>query len=312
MNVVAPAYKEPIFENVYVGESFGPVALDLDAFFLKSYAYATDDYTGMRIVDGTIEPVGWAPGAAIVSELMLVFLTIYDPDKVVGLHQKEEAEHFKPVPVGSRLMLTGRYVDKYQRRGKGYVVLESEARDESGGLVVRQRSTEIMRVPEGVEVGTGAAEPERRISPRPLPTGGYAAGIDRGAPVGTALKPLVKSVRQAQMSVFSGAEIHKQGIHTVRSIARKAGLRDCIAQGMMESCWASEFLTRAFGEAFLESGRHFTTFLSPVYPKDTIAVAGVVSAIQESADGRRVEVEYWLQNQDGMTTAVGVGSAIVS
>src|SRR3546814_9190249 len=101
------------------------------------------------------------------------------------------------------------------------------------------------------------------------------------------------------MSVFSGAEIHKQGIHTVRAIARKAGLRDCIAQGMMESCWASEYLTRLFGEAFLRSGRHFTTYLSPVYPHDTITVEGIVSAVESGEDGPRTEVEYWLNNQDG-------------
>src|SRR3546814_18488381 len=90
-------YKEPTFENVYVGESFGPVELTLDPFFLKSYAYATDDYTGMRVVDGAIEPYGHVPGAAIVSELLLLFLTVYDPDGVEGLHQKEEAEYFKQI-----------------------------------------------------------------------------------------------------------------------------------------------------------------------------------------------------------------------
>src|SRR3546814_3781599 len=89
----------------------------------------------MPVGDGAIEPYGHVPGAAIVSELMLLFLTVYDPDGVVGLHQKEEAEYFNPVPVGSRLSMTGKYVEKYQKRGKGYVVLECEARDEAGDLV---------------------------------------------------------------------------------------------------------------------------------------------------------------------------------
>ena len=184
-------------------------------------------------------------------------------------------------------------------------MLEADARDAGGALVVRQRSTEVMRVPEGLEVGTGAATPERRISPRPL-AGPAVERVTRGTPIGTALTPLVKRVRQAQMSVFSGAEIHKQGIHTVRAIARSAGLKDCIAQGMMESCWASEFLTRAFGEAFLATGRHNTTYLSPVYPHDTITCEGVVTGI----DGERIEGEYWMRNQDGIVTAVGWGSAV--
>lgn len=298
-------YKEPVYENVEVGERFGPTELILDEFFLKSYAYATDDYTGMRIEDGATVPGDFVPGAAIVSELMLVFLLVYHPDKVVGLHQREEGEHFRLVRPGERLTLTGEYVAKYEKRGKGYVVLSAEARDESGALVVRQRSTEVMRVPEGVKVGTGAATPERSVVPRTL-AGLRTGKIVRGTAVGTALKPLVKRVRQAQMSVFSGAEIHKQGIHTVRSIARSAGLKDCIAQGMMESCWASEFLTRAFGEAFLASGRHNTTYLSPVYPHDTITCEGIVTGV----DGDRIEAEYWMRNQDGVVTAVGLGSAV--
>lgn len=302
-------YKDPVYENVAVGETFGPTELVLDEFFLKSYAYSTDDYTCMRILDGAIVPGDFVPGAAIVSELMLVFLLVYHPDKVVGLHQREEGEHFRPVRPGERLTLTGKYVAKYEKRGKGYVMLEAEARDESGVLVVRQRSTEVMRVPEGVKVGTGGGTPERRISPRPL-AAPPAARIVRGTAVGTALTPLVKRVRQAQMSVFSGAEIHKQGIHTVRAIARSAGLKDCIAQGMMESCWASEFLTRAFGEAFLASGRHNTTYLSPVYPHDTITCEGVVTGIAATPDGERIEAEYWMRNQDGIVTAVGWGSAV--
>lgn len=303
-------YKDPVYENVEVGETFGPTELMLDDFFLKSYAYATDDFSGMRIEDGAIIPGDVVPGAAIVSELMLVFLLVYHPDKVVGLHQREEAEYFGRVRPGERLTLTGKYIAKYEKRGKGYVVLESEARDASGKLVVRQRSTEVMRVPDGVQVGTGAATPERRVTPRLL-AGAPAERLSRRTPAGTPLKPLVKKVRQAQMSVFSGAEIHKQGIHTVRSIARSAGLRDCIAQGMMESCWASEFLTRAFGEAFLESGRHSTTYLSPVYPHDTIICEGIVTGIEPTPEGDRIEAEYWLRNQDGTITAVGWGSAAV-
>jgi len=304
----AQKYKEPTFENVEVGETFGPVTLKTDDFFLKSYAYATDDYSAVEIVDGQVRATGFVPGAAIVSELMLVFLTVYDPDGVVGLHQKEEAEYFAPVPVGTTLTLTGRYIDKYERRGKGYCVLEAEARDESGRLVVRQRSTEIMRIPEGISVGTGSGEPDRRITPVPLDDARQSR-ITAETPVGTSLVPLVKHVRQAQMSVFSGAEIHKQGIHTVRSIAQKAGLKDCLAQGMMESCWASEYLTRLFGEAFLANGRHFTTYLSPVYAHDAITIEGRVSERTAEENGQRVEVEYWLKNQDGVVTAVGFGSA---
>jgi len=302
-------FKDPTYENVYIGETFGPVELVVDDFFLRSYAYALDDYSGMEIVDGMAQPVGYVPPHMIVSDLMQIFLTVYDRDKVVGLHQKEEVIHYKPVPVGAKLTLTGTYTDKYMKRGKGYTVLESIARDEQGDVVVLQRSTEVMRIPEGTKVGTGSAEPDRRVSPRGL-SSDRVDRISANTPVGTALRPLTKQVRQAQMSVFTGVEFHKQGIHTNLEIARRAGLRDCIAQGMMESCWASQYLSALFGESFLSTGRHFSTYLTPIYPKDVITIEGVVTSSEPDEGGRRVEVEYWLTNQDGQTTAVGYGSAL--
>lgn len=303
-----PTFKDPTYENVYIGESFGPVELVLDDFFLRSYAYALDDYSGMKIVDGIAKPVGYVPPHMIVSDLMQIFLTVYDRDKVVGLHQKEEVIHYKPVPVGAKLTLTGTYVDKYMKRGKGYTVLESIARDDEGDIVILQRSTEVMRIPDGIRVGTGLAEPDRRVTPRELPVE-RADRIIAAAPVGTALRALTKQVRQAQMSVFTGIEFHKQGIHTNLKIAKQAGLRDCIAQGMMESCWVSQYLTSLFGERFLSTGRHFSTYLTPIYPKDIVTIEGVVTNREPERGGTRVEVEYWLTNQSGQTTAVGYGSA---
>ena len=308
--MTAQTFKDPTYDIVYIGESFGQVELVLDDFFLRSYAYALDDYSGMDVVDGALKPVGHVPPHMIVSDLMQIFLTVYDRDKVVGLHQKEEVIHYKPVPVGAKLTLTGTYVDKYMRRGKGYTVLESVARDEAGDIVVLQRSTEVMRIPEGVKVGTGTAEPERRVNPRALPAA-RAATISADTAIGTALRPMIKQVRQAQMSVFTGAEFHKQGIHTNLENARKAGLRDCIAQCMMESCWASQYLASLFGESFLSTGRHFSTYLTPIYPKDVVTVEGVVASRAEEAGRTRIEVEYWLTNQDGQITAVGYGSALL-
>jgi acyl dehydratase len=308
--MTAPTFKDPTYENVYIGETFGPVELVVDDFFLRSYAYALDDYSGMEIVDGALKPVGHVPPHMIVSDLMQIFLTVYDRDKVVGLHQKEEVIHYKPVPVGAKLTLTGTYVDKYMKRGKGYTVLESVARDEAGEIVVLQRSTEVMRIPDGVKVGTGLAEPERRVSPREL-SAERTSRISRETPLGTALRPLVKEVRQAQMSVFTGAEFHKQGIHTNLDIAKKAGLRDCIAQGMMESCWASQYLTNLFGGSFLSTGRHFCTYLTPIYPRDLIKLEGVVTDRSEELGRVRIEVEFWLTNQSGETTAVGYGSSLL-
>lgn len=309
--MTATPLKDPTYENVYVGEEFGPLELATDEYFLRSYAYALDDYTGMVVEDGKLRPLDFVPPHVIAAELSQIFCnTVYDRDKVVGLHQKEEVEHHKAVKPGTKLTLTGTYTGKYMKRGKGYTVLESIARDEDGDVVVVQRSTEVMRIPDGIKVGTSSAEPERRVSAREL-SGERVSVIGKDTPVDTPLVATEKCIRQAQMSVFTGAEVHKQGIHTSREIAHKAGLKDCLAQGMMESCWVSQYLYQRFGSSFLKTGKHFVTYLNPVYARDVITIEGVVTENVETSDGRKVEVEIWLTNQRGETTAVGYGSAIL-
>src|SRR3546814_13839558 len=99
-------YKEPTFENVYVGESFGPVELTLDPFFFKSYDYDTDDYTGMRVVDGEIEHYSHEHSAAIVAAQLLLFLTVYDPAGVGVVHERAAAANFTPGHGGGRQTMT--------------------------------------------------------------------------------------------------------------------------------------------------------------------------------------------------------------
>lgn len=297
--------KEPLFEGVEKGERFGPIELELDDHYLNAYAFSVDDF-------GFLKNGGPVPAGAIVKELMLVFISKYDCNKIVGLHQKEEARCFKPVMPGARLTLSGEYVDKYHKRGKGYVVLNAEARDQDGDLVMSQQSTEVMRIPDGVQLGTASAVPERRVAGvwptdrRPVET------IGAGISVGTPIAPMVKTVYQDQISIFSGVEWHRQNIHTNLQIAKAAGFRDTIAQGMMEACWTSEFLTRAFGDGWLSNGWYRVAFLNPVFAKDVLTCKGVVSDIKEKNGGREVEVEVWVENEQGQMTAAGWGTGLVA
>lgn len=299
------ALKEPVFEAVEVDETFGPIELVLDDHYLKSYAFAVDD-SGF-LSDG--QPV---PAGAIVKELMLVFLSKYDCNKIVGLHQKEEARCHKPVYPGARLTLTGSYIDKYQKRGKGYVVLEAEARDEAGDLVMIQRSTEVMRIPEGVRLGAASASPERRVAglwPTDCPP---AERVRADLAVGTPLAPMEKTVFQDQMSVFSGAEWHRRNIHTSLDVATSAGFPGTIAQGMMEACWTSEYLTRVFGPEWLSNGWYQVVFLNPVFAGDTLTCKGVVCDVRDTDAKREIEVELWFENEDGKMTAAGWGTGKVA
>jgi acyl dehydratase len=306
--------REPTYEAVILGEEIGPVEVVADEHYLRQGSFALDDYSKWYTEDSA-SGQRLVPSTAVLRDLVAHFCTVYDPSRVVGLHQKEEAWFAKPIPLGTHMVYTGRYTDKYERRGKGYTVFESEARDASdNALLVRQISTEIMRIPEHVELGAASASP---------PVDGQVKGVwpDDVSPVqhaamslrpGTPIAPLTKTAHQDQMAVFSGINKHWSNIHTDYAIASGAGFRDTLAQGAMETCWLSEMLARFFGQSWLETGWIKNAYLKPVFRGDTIICRGVVKAVDHSKPRPIIELEVWATNQDGAMTAAGWASAAVS
>jgi hypothetical protein len=61
-----------------------------------------------------------------------------------GLHAKMEFEFVEPIRPGMRARSRGRVVDKYERRGKPYMVTEFTTEDETGAVLVRGRFTQML------------------------------------------------------------------------------------------------------------------------------------------------------------------------
>jgi 3-hydroxybutyryl-CoA dehydratase len=61
-----------------------------------------------------------------------------------GLHAKMEFEFVEPIRVGVRARSRGRVIDKYERRGKPYMVTEFTTEDENGRVLVRGRFTQML------------------------------------------------------------------------------------------------------------------------------------------------------------------------
>jgi hypothetical protein len=55
-----------------------------------------------------------------------------------------EFEFHEPIRPGVRARSRGRVVDKYERRGKPYMVTEFETADEDGTVLVRGRFTQML------------------------------------------------------------------------------------------------------------------------------------------------------------------------
>ena len=125
---------------------------------------------------------------------------------------------------------------------------------------------------------------------------------------------VTKHITQQVIDQFEACGIlDRQNIHNDPELAAKRlGTTYAIASGRMSITYASECLRKFFGpEVFNHTGSVNLKFLRPVKDGDSVTVTGSVIDRQAVEQGTQVTVELKCTNQNGDTTAVGQGTAIV-
>ena len=82
------------------------------------------------------------------------------------VHARQETEFINPLPLGKPARITTKIVDKYVKRGKGYVVIESLIVDEDGVEIMRSRNHAMIddeRVAEAKKYGLLHVPPSSRV-----------------------------------------------------------------------------------------------------------------------------------------------------
>ena len=72
------------------------------------------------------------------------------------VHAKQETEFINPLPLGKPIRITSKIAEKYEKRGKGYVVVESLIIDQDGVEIMRARNHGMIddeRIREGAKSG---------------------------------------------------------------------------------------------------------------------------------------------------------------
>lgn len=124
------------YETVEVGERLGPVEYGLTEEDVASYLERVqDEGEALVLPDGRRA----APPTITAGDYNRVLTTKYSTYDVV--HTKARHEFKKPIVPPMRLRAWGTIVDKYIRRGREYLVIETVTEDESGAEVVRSRNT---------------------------------------------------------------------------------------------------------------------------------------------------------------------------
>lgn len=308
--------KEPLFENLEVPEELGPATVTVDDHKIKRFAFTQDDYHPWHFGDS---PFGFRIGHAslLSNDLVQLFTTRYKASHTVGLHTEEQLWFASPVRVDEQVTLQGTYVESYERRGQGYVVMEATATGEDSRLVLRHRGVEILRTRPGDVAGRGSTTADAASSGDHVtgevdttlkPVASAAADLKVGAPLAT----VAKTITQEQASVFSRCGEYVRNIHNDLGSARAAGLSIPIVQGQQQCCLVTELLTRFFGAAWFTDGWLRTKFVQPVDVFEPLTVGGVVKGITETESGRpRVDLHVWVRRADGKLSTVGWASCLV-
>ncbi len=318
----ASPLKPYAFQNIDVGEEYGPVTGVVSDLKVKLHAFAVDDY-GAWYLQGS--PFGARIGhpTLLANDILMLFTLAYDltPPCEAGLHARNELELLRPIFLGQAVTITGKTTEKYQRRGQNYRVLEGVVLDDAGQPFLRMRATETVGLSSDTPVGKGrGAPPPDAITSEVAPGTLIVQHASRWVPMGAALPALTKYTTLEQSTAYSGypygwavggarAMWHNQ--HTDPEDARRHGHPDAIVQGLCSAAYISEVCTNFFGPAWLTSGRLSTTFLRPVIVRDAITAGGMVKRLEEDGGKPRLGLDVWCKNQRGELTTVGRASALV-
>ena len=134
-------FKKLTYEALEVGEEFvsdEQLVLPED---VETYAFAVDDHHPWFLEDSPF-------GGPIAHPTLLgnQALHLRHSRYIVraGLHAKMEFEFVEPIRAGVRARSRGTVVDKYERRGKPYMVAEYVTEAEDGTVLVRGRFTQML------------------------------------------------------------------------------------------------------------------------------------------------------------------------
>ena len=134
-------FKPLTYEALTVGEEFVSDAYLVTPEDVDTYAFAVDDHHPWFF--------GPSPFGGPVAHPTLVAnqaLRLRHSRYVVhaGLHAKMQFEFLEPIRAGIRVRSRGRVVDKYERRGKQYMVTEFVTEDDAGTTLVRGQFTQML------------------------------------------------------------------------------------------------------------------------------------------------------------------------
>jgi len=219
-----------------------------------------------------------------------------------NLHAQQDWELFAPIPVGGRIRTVSTIVDRYDKRGRNYVVNETDLFDATTHrLFVRGRTHQSFLPPKKEGEGEGGFVVDEKTAKKkearpPFPT---ATGPD--------LAPVRKVVDPRRCWMFSGPG---KNYHTDAEAAKQLGFPNIVVQGMMSTCFVSEVMLRAFGEGWLRGGKASLKLTNVLWVNETVTAHGKEREERPEGTQTRVVCDVWCEKADGTRILIGEASAL--
>jgi len=141
-------FKEINYEAVTVGEEFMSDDFLIKPEDVETFAFAVDDHDPWYFEDS---PLGGKIAHPVLMGNQALFMRHNKYIIPAGLHAKMQYEFVEPIRVGMRVRSRGKVIDKYEKRGRHYMVTAFDTRDEDTGTVlVRGQFTQMLFPKSGV------------------------------------------------------------------------------------------------------------------------------------------------------------------
>jgi acyl dehydratase len=218
-----------------------------------------------------------------------------------NLHARQDWELFAAIPIGSRVRSRSTIVERYVKRGRDYVVNETELSDAADGrLLVRGRTHQSFLPPRERQGEAGYVVDERTAERKaqrpPFPTA-----------TGPELAPVKKTVDARRCWMFSGPG---RNYHTDAEQARALGFPNIVVQGMMTTCFVSQVMQDHFGMGWIEGGRMSVKLTNVLWVDESVTARARIREEQPEGPSTRVHCDVWVEKDDATRILIGEASAL--
>ncbi len=141
-------------DHKWIGKVYEPLVYEIGREKMKEYAAAAKDMNPIYHDDALAADTKYGdiigmPNFAAVYALKGAGYCLLDPDLKLNMlmlvHGSQEFEWFDVVKPGDRITIYGKVADIYEKGDLDFVVYEDEVRNQSDQVVVKAKSTFIIR-----------------------------------------------------------------------------------------------------------------------------------------------------------------------